>query len=677
MTITTEGFELHPWQSDAADAWADGFEGHPYRGTLEIVTGGGKTLIALECIARASQREPDLKAAVVVPTEALARQWRERLVKNTSLDGDSVGLLGAGRKGTFEQYRVLVAVINTAAQRLPELARDAQPLMLVVDECHRAGAPKYSRVLTTPAAFRLGLSATPDREELDEQGEPLRYDEQAVGRALGGVVYQFSLKSARLTGWLPEYELHHHGIALSDDERREYDRLSRRVDDAGDRLRAQGHDTSRARGLAGRQDMVGDAARAWVQLTAQRKDLLYRAEERGRVAARLVRDSLDGATEQTPRIILFHERVQEAVALHATLEAQLPGVRVELEHSKLPAQRRQEALRAFASGQAPVLVSVKSLIEGIDVPEADTGISVASTSAVRQRVQSLGRVLRRVVSETGVAKRSTMHLVYVADTVDDVIYGKADWADLTGADTNRYWTWPYGALEPVPAARPPRTPLPTEEQVWESWRGHPPATPVPWTGDPYGLEYSVKTNGAVHNESGTQIANPQGVATMVEEIRGKAGGRFRVTPVHRLVLIWQPGEQGQFWLAGKLDEPFRAVDAPGGDAAAGTGLANLVAGDPYLGRADKAGGTLQVSQRGGGVIQRRVPGGAVVALTAGTDQPKGEANARDVITAWEHLGHPFSRFFVSSDDIAWYEAEGGRYYIAHVEGGFAWPPEGE
>ena len=90
--------------------------------------------------------------------------------------------------------------------------------MLLVDECHRAGAPRI-RDLETEAAFRLGLSATPDRDELDDDGEPLEFDEQVVGRMLGPVVYRFGSRCS--TCWLaPSYELHHHGVTLTEKERR-------------------------------------------------------------------------------------------------------------------------------------------------------------------------------------------------------------------------------------------------------------------------------------------------------------------------------------------------------------------------------------------------------------------------------------------------------------------------
>ena len=169
--ITATGFTLHPWQSQAVDAWAAG-DGRPYRGTLEIVTGGGKTLIALACAARAAAQRANLRLAVVVPTEALARQWREVIISHTTLNNGEVGLLGGGGNDSLSTKRALVCVLNSAAKRLPDDARNGQPLMLVIDECHRAGAPTFSRVLDTPCEYRLGLSATPDREELDEAASP-------------------------------------------------------------------------------------------------------------------------------------------------------------------------------------------------------------------------------------------------------------------------------------------------------------------------------------------------------------------------------------------------------------------------------------------------------------------------------------------------------------------------
>src|SRR6185436_8202322 len=153
--------------------------------------------------------------------------------------------------------------------------------------------------------------------------------------------------------------------------------------------------------------------------------------------------------------------------LHDSLADMLPDV-VGLEHSRMAESNRRSALEGFASGATPVLVSVKALVEGIDVPDADVGISVASSASVRQRIQSLGRVLRRTFDPTQQTKKAEMHVVYVANTADESIYAKEDWSDLTGAGRNFYLLWPHDPeAPPAEQVGPPRTPLPTEDQEWE------------------------------------------------------------------------------------------------------------------------------------------------------------------------------------------------------------------
>jgi superfamily II DNA or RNA helicase len=674
VAFETRGFELQPWQQEAVGAWVRGDEAGGYRGTLEIVTGGGKTLIALACAAEAAKIAPDMRLAVVVPTEALARQWTVMLERFTGLRPSDIGLLGAGGKATLTRSRAVVAVLNTAAKRLPRLAASAQPLMLVVDECHRAGAPTFAQVLGTPAQFRLGLSATPDREEFDDSGEPLSYDEQLVGRALGSVVYTFSLRDARRPGWLPDYEIHHHGLQLSAAELHDYDAISRRVDDLADELRQLGVDAGRAQQLQVRKDDVGRAARSYVAVTSQRKDLLYRAKERGRVAQRLVAEAL--AANPQRRILLFHERVDEAINLYQAIVAALPGSSVALEHSRLPTGERVRALAAFRSGAAQVLVSVKSLIEGIDVPEADIGMSVASSSSIRQRIQSLGRVLRRQFDETTTTKHADMHLLYISNTVDELIYSKQDWSDLTGDGANHYWLWPLDPDErPQKAEGPPASPKPTEGQEWERLGQQAPTKPVPWQGVSIGQEYSIDTLGTVRNSSGAVISNAQNAGAMVEAVRGRPGGRFRVTPEHRLVLIWGDGGDGtELFVAGQLTEPFRAASETPAESGADLETASLHPGDPYPGPTDKRGGSYKLRQKHGGVIERRAPDGATeFAMVEGSPEQRLETNARSVLDEWRRLFDRGIPFNVNQLGDAWYTEAGERRFLAHVPGGFAWP----
>ncbi|MGQ0823753.1 MAG: DEAD/DEAH box helicase [Actinomycetota bacterium] len=526
-------------------------------------------------------------------------------------------------------------------------------------------------MLETPARFRLGLSATPDREELNDDGEPLEYDEQLVGRAIGRVVFRFSLRDARLEGWLPEFTVHHHAVELLPAERMDYDRVSRQVDDLADRIREFGADATRARSLISREGDLGRFASAYVAATAKRKDLLYRARERERVTAQLLQEILTRRSEA--RVLLFHERINEAAELRNRLEATL-GREIGIEHSRLPTTERRRTLDRFRDGSLGVLVSVKSLIEGIDVPSADVGISVASSSSVRQRIQALGRVLRRTFDAK--EKTAEMHVVYVADSVDEVIYEKEDWSDLTGPAANLYWRW---TADPDSGAQradgPPRTPFPTEDQEFERLGHTVPASPEPWLGSPPEREYSVDTTGTVRNAAGAVIANAQGVDQMVAAVRGRPGGRFFVTPTHHLVLVREGRQGGRLMLAGQLTEPFATRTDPVGAVDMNVDL--MTPGQPYGGPLDNAHGDYRLSQKRGGVIQRDLPGGVKeFAITDGVNHAL-RANAERALTSWRAVAATGLKITINSEWHAWYLEGGQPKFLAAVPGGFAWPSHTE
>src|SRR5262249_5880166 len=134
------------------------------------------------------------------------------------------------------------------------------------------------------------------------------------------------------------------------------------------------------------------------------------------------------------------------------------------EHSELPASVRESGLDIFRKGIAKIIVSARSLIEGFNVPAVDVAIIVASSTSVRQRIQSLGRVLRRHRGPDGEEKTSCIYVLYARETVDDAIYGKLDWDKTTGVERNIYFYWDPGS-EPIRQERPPRSPLPSETEV--------------------------------------------------------------------------------------------------------------------------------------------------------------------------------------------------------------------
>jgi superfamily II DNA or RNA helicase len=537
----TRGITLYDWQEECINRWFD--TGH--RGTVKVVTGVGKTLLGLAIAERLQHTvNPRLRVAVVVPTVVLMHQWYDELLERGNLPPHAIGRLGGGyREDLKDGKRILIAVLASARKQLAELvrsSRNGRRLILIADECHRAGAVEMSNIFETPRAYNLGLSATPEREE-DSIQENASYGNSLLGQELGPIIYEFTLAQALKLGIIPPFTIRHYGLPLTPEEQSRYDQLSRAITDVQTELRPlapAGRSSGSAffqwlHSIAGKDAEAGALAARLVAHIARRQDLLQGIQARGDAVATLLRREF--AQNLDSRAILFHESIDEVMKLFLRLQGM--GFRVIAEHSRLPESFREEGLNLFRQGIAQIIVSARSLIEGFNVPAVDIGIIVASSGSIRQRIQSLGRVLRRHRGPHGEEKTSSMHILYARGTVDDQIYARLDWDRATGVEQNIYVHWDID-IEPVVQPGPPRRPLPSDVEL--DAEALKPGKEYP--GAYEGSEYRCDTHGNIQNDDGTYARNSGDLVERIVAVKGSAG-RFRITPMKKYVLVRVPRDQ--------------------------------------------------------------------------------------------------------------------------------------
>lgn len=344
--------ELRRWQKEALALWLSNNQ----RGILSVVTGGGKTVFALECIA---ETRPET-TLVVVPTLALLDQWWEAACSYFNLRVDEVCVLSGRRRlcaGTIN-----LAVLNTAAK----LGAESLPCFLIVDECHKAASEHFRELLKLRTVASLGLSATPERP----------YDEgltEVLVPALGPILYEYSYRDALRDGVIVPFKLRNIVFELEEERQTEYDRLTRSIARSIQRNGIEAEDT--------------------VTLLLRRARVLNLSLNRVRLSLRLV------ARYRGRRILVFHEDIEACGLIHEVLADN--GVRAGLYHSRIPLKQRVKTLAEYRKGSLEVLVTCRALDEGFDVPETDVGIIAASTATRRQRIQRLGRVLRPASGKEG------------------------------------------------------------------------------------------------------------------------------------------------------------------------------------------------------------------------------------------------------------------------------------
>ena len=128
-----------------------------HRGVLVAPCGAGKTVMALELLARRSQ-----KTLVIVHTLDLLKQWQER-VRETL--GEEAGTIGQGSKKIGE--KITIATVQTLVRDKKLLMRLASETgTVIVDECHHTPAKTFSKVIgNLKPTYLYGFSATPKRDD--------------------------------------------------------------------------------------------------------------------------------------------------------------------------------------------------------------------------------------------------------------------------------------------------------------------------------------------------------------------------------------------------------------------------------------------------------------------------------------------------------------------------------
>lgn len=202
--------KLRSYQQQAVDAvLARSF------GVLEAGTGSGKTVMALEIIAR--RRQPTL---ILVHSKELLHQWRDRVRQFLEIDAGQAG------DGVLDLRPVTVAIVNTAKKNLDHLSRYFG--QIVVDECHRVPASLFTDVVSAfDSYYMLGLSATAFRREdgmtrliYAYMGDRVHAVDSRMLEASGAVVRPELLQ--RPTGFVSDRRREYAGLikALVTDEQR-------------------------------------------------------------------------------------------------------------------------------------------------------------------------------------------------------------------------------------------------------------------------------------------------------------------------------------------------------------------------------------------------------------------------------------------------------------------------
>lgn len=383
--------DVRDYQRRAVEAWL----AQRGRGILKMATGTGKTktsmIAATQLASVLARREEPLVLLILAPLQHLVDQWITEVegfgVRPIPVYESSQRWLPIVEEQLAEArlgQRPVVAMVATNASFAGEkfqsiLERITQPLLVIADEAHNLGSSAYRSSLPSNATYRLALSATPERW-FDDEGTDALID------FFGPIVFELGMREAIEMGALCRYAYMPRLVELNEAETSLYVDLTTQIAQriaAGDSLKDADPNSPIGFLLRQRSGILGHAAG---KLAALAEDLGAHCDSWFQLV--YCAEGTRPAEPGEPRGPNQLREVMQLVGndLHLAAHSYI---------SETPRAERKVLLRRFGAGDdLRVLVAMRCLDEGVDIPDARVGYILASSSNPRQFIQRRGRLLR-------------------------------------------------------------------------------------------------------------------------------------------------------------------------------------------------------------------------------------------------------------------------------------------
>ena len=346
IALKQEDWKIRPYQELAAEGFW-----HGGSGVVVLPCGAGKTIVGAAAMAHAKAT-----TLILVTNTVAARQWREELLKRTTLNEDEIGEYSGAKKEirpvTIATYQVMTKKKNGVYAHL-DLFDSYDWGLIIYDEVHLLPAPIFRFTADIQSRRRLGLTATLVRED-GMEGE--------VFSLIGPKRFDVPWKEIETQGYIAPAECIEVRVNLTEPERLSY-------------------------------------------ATAE-------VENRYRYCAttRTKRDVVEALVKkhQGEQILVIGQYIDQLDELSEVLG--VPVIKGET-----PVKEREILFNKFRTGELTTLVVSKVANFSIDLPDATIAIQVSGAFGSRQEeAQRLGRILRPKSD----GRTATFYSVVSRDTID-------------------------------------------------------------------------------------------------------------------------------------------------------------------------------------------------------------------------------------------------------------------
>lgn len=375
-----------------------------YSGVFAMATGTGKTITSMNCVLNEYLKIKTYKAIILVPTLVLVEQWMNEAKnfnfiniitvssKNPNWKQSLTELKTKDSFGIASSYILIATYKSFTSEKFQEFVRDLNSdEIFIADEAHNIGASNVkTKLFELKIKKRIGLSATPKRA-YDPQGteeiETFFNDSEPF-------TYNFPMERAIEENILCKYYYFPTLVSLQEGEMKEYNEISLRI--------------ARLFQKVAQDESV---KKQYENLLMLRKAIIHKAKNKFDAFKVIVNEIIKSETGLKYTLVYapegYHsddEFIEEEfpevegdsriIDLYSNIvRSTSPNTYIAQYTSK--SDDKENLLHSFENGKVDVLLSMKCLDEGVDIPRTEQAIFCSSTGNPRQFIQRRGRILRK------------------------------------------------------------------------------------------------------------------------------------------------------------------------------------------------------------------------------------------------------------------------------------------
>jgi len=376
--IKSKHIKLRPYQKEARDKWFD----DGCKGIFKMATGSGKTFTALSCLNKLFEIEDKLIAVIACPLKHLVTQWAKE-IDNFGIDIKKVIIPSRNWKSILNNYimdielgirsKIIILTTHTTFSKSDFyniFSEIKTPTLSIIDEVHGIGAPDRRKGLRNFYNYRLGLSATPERP-FDPDGT------DAIFEFFIKITDEYPLRLAIGT-FLTEYNYYPHFISLTDKEIKKYEEKTEEI---------------RRNYYKSKDDK--EKEKHFARICSERADVVKNASNKYSILKEILK--------QYPEIshcLIYCSPAQLKEVGDILSNSNIKAHKFTQDEDPKPSSKyKGKSERDFlkdnlANGVLQVLIAIKCLDEGVDIPQAKIAIMMSNSGNPREFIQRRGRVLR-------------------------------------------------------------------------------------------------------------------------------------------------------------------------------------------------------------------------------------------------------------------------------------------